>query len=155
MINPFSRRGLTRFLTFILYGGSSTLRDYEKVILAKMEEHLPDGDKQILRMQLQSVDHVKRLHEDRMVTFYFYRAPTLPRFGNQERRYRHSLFSLKAETVKLKVTIVTNCGLLFSLEFSQSPSALKSSRFDIVKLTDVKEPQGSLPEEIDRAEHSL
>ena len=72
MKNPFSFRAWNRILTFLLYGGASKLRDYEKEILEKMSERFQGGNRESFRSQLRNLDHVKRLHDDRMVTFYFY-----------------------------------------------------------------------------------
>lgn len=77
------RRWLTRTWNSLIYGGSTRLRSYEAAILETLIASLGRSDAEAVRAQLAGLDHVKRLHRDRMVTFYFNQRKRPPRIENR------------------------------------------------------------------------
>ncbi len=146
------RRALNRLGTFVLYGGTTRLRSYERTIIERTIEALEPSDRGAFRAQLENLDHLKRLHGDRMVTFYFYDASHLPRTQRQSDELYIAKYQIVANSVRLTVSVVTHAGLLSSIEFSKSPTALESIPFHLKSLH-VTQVGESVAEEIDRLEH--
>lgn len=151
MIRHFPYRKLHRLGTFLLYGGSARIRRYEESVLARVQEELSAVEgRRALASQLESIDHLKRLHQNRMVTFYFYNKDHLKRLGNVAPNHRLMTFRLSIDSIKMTVVVMTHLGLLSSLEFSKDPGVLRSAEFRIEGTQDFS---NSLVPEIDIAEH--
>lgn len=151
MISHYLYRKFQRLGTFLLYGGSTRIRGYEESILKRVQEELSAvEDRQALASQLESLDHLKRLHQDRMVTFYFYNRDGLKRLGNVASDHRLMTFRVSIDSIKMTVVVMTHLGLLSSLEFSKGPAVLRSADLRIERTWD---PSSSLVAEIDTAEH--
>lgn len=144
--------GLTRRLvSWLVYGGSRVLRDYEQAALDFLGRSLSPQDRQALESQLAGLDHLKRLHGDRMVTFYFEKPATLPRLSNEGLEQKLATLLLAAGQKKTRATAVSHRGLLSSLEFSKSPTDLEGQP---LRLALAAGKPGDLAREIDAGEHS-
>jgi hypothetical protein len=134
-----------------MYGGSRTLRDYELSALDFVGELLSSEDRRALGAQLSGLDHLKRLHGDRMVTFYFEKPAALPRLSNEGLEQKLATILLESGQKRARATVVSHHGLLSSLEFSKSPTDLEDQP---LRLSLVAGKPGDLAREIDATEHS-
>jgi hypothetical protein len=146
------KRKLFRLGTFLLYGGTQRLRGYEKEIIDHLRFSLSAPDQNALIEQLSNLDHLKRLHKDRMVTFYFFNETKLPKFGDLRDENRIAVFKLTIPKFTVLVNIISHRGLLSSFEFTKSPKPLKNELFDILFVKNAKAYE-SLAESIDQSEH--
>jgi len=146
------KRALTRIWTFLVYGGSTHLRTYEKLLLDSILIALDSSDAAAIRAQLASLDHIKRQHNDRMVTFHFFEADRLPRISNRDGEHRLATYQLSGEAIKATVVLFSHRGLLSSLEFSKTPRALEGKHV-AMESAKAKGRAFSLPQTIDRSEH--
>lgn len=124
-------RELRRVWSWLLYGGSRKLRDYDRGVLDYVSEQLTPRDRQALAAQLRNLDHLKRLHVDRMVTFYYVSPKTLPKLSNTAPDNDLAWLVLKADRKQVCVRVRSHRGLFFSLEFVQSPKDLKGKPVEI------------------------
>lgn len=147
---------VNRLINLAIHGGSWVVRPYERAVIEAAANSLPDPDGRYLLLQLTFLDHLKRLHQDRMVTFYFESSkegfPFLPR-----RSPDLSLANVSLRTTRemFSATVTAHRGLLFSLEFTKSPTYLRKEGFRIesVSISDVG--PSILAQEIDQSEHGV
>jgi hypothetical protein len=76
------KRPVRRLVSWLLYGGSYTLRDYESRILNFVRASLRPEDQSALDLQLDDLDQLKRAHQGRMVTFFYLSPKTVPKLSN-------------------------------------------------------------------------
>jgi hypothetical protein len=147
------RRWLQRAASLAVHGGAWQLRAYESRILQAAADSLPAADAAVLRTQLQALEHLKRLHADRMVTFYFFDAAQLPRISLAGPELCIAQFRVKAAGIEgLRASVVTHLGLLSSLEFSSSPAGLSAvAGFELLPVRGRK--RSTVADDIDREEH--
>ena len=117
-------RALRRWWSFLLYGGGGRLRDYEIRILDAVRASMSKADSNAVAQQLANLDRVKRLHDDRVVRLYFYRAKNLPRLANQGSEQIIARMVLKSGEKRIYAVAMGDHGLLSSLEFDKAPGAL-------------------------------
>ena len=146
------KRWLTRIWNSLLYGGSTRLRSYEGAVLEALIASLGPTDAAALRAQLAGLDHVKRLHRDRMVTFYFYQPKRLPRIENRGEALHLGAFRISGGSIALTAVVFAHRGLLSSLEFTKAPAGLEHVEV-VVETIRAKERSPSLATRIDRTEH--
>ncbi|MFL6192841.1 MAG: hypothetical protein ACJ75H_01620 [Thermoanaerobaculia bacterium] len=127
------------------------MRDYERAALDFLGRSLSPRDRQALEAQLAGLDHLKRLHGDRMVTFYFEDPAALPRLSNEGLEQKLATILLEAGKVRTRATAVSHRGLLSSLEFSKPPTDLEGQP---LRLALVAGKAGDLAREIDAGEHA-
>jgi hypothetical protein len=142
-----------RLVSWLVYGGSRTLRDYERRVLDFVAESLPMEDRRALAEQLAGLDHLKRLHGDRMVTFYYEKQDALPLLSNQGLEQKLATVRLDSGQKKVRATMVSHRGRLSSLEFSQSPADLEGQPLRLTLAKGQPGRDGGLAGEIDRMEH--
>jgi hypothetical protein len=143
-----------RLGSWLLYGGSRTLRDYELQLLDFIGRALSDADRRALGEQLASLDHLKRLHDDRMVTLYFRKPGALPRFSNQGLEQNLATAVMATGEERVRVTAVAHRGLLSSLEFRSSPARLEGRQLRLELVTGRRGKDGALAAELDGNEHA-
>lgn len=145
------KRRLIRIGTFLLYGGTTRIRRYEQAILTRLLEMLSEGDRRALTAQLDSLDHLKRLHDDRMVTFYFFERSKLPLLGNTASALKLAAFRLIVGEPAIIAAVYAHKGLLSSIEFSRSPKALTAP----LQVTLASQPEAahSIAQDVDAKEH--
>lgn len=125
-------RALRRWWSFLLYGGGGRLRDYEIRILDAVRASMSKADSNAVAQQLANLDRVKRLHDDRVVRLYFYRAKNLPRLANQGSEQIIARMVLKSGEKRIYAVAMGDHGLLSSLEFDKAPGALAGGgRFSV------------------------
>jgi hypothetical protein len=146
------RRWLTRFWNSLVYGGSTRLRSYEGAVLEALIASLGPSDAAAVRAQLAGLDHVKRLHRDRMVTFYFYQPKRLPPIENRGEALHVGAFRISGGSNSLTAVVFAHRGLLSSLEFTKAPAGLEHAEV-IVEPVRTKGSGPSLATKIDRIEH--
>jgi hypothetical protein len=56
---------------WLMYGGSTRLRPYERVILERVAAELEPAESPVLLQHLRSFERVQRFQKDRMVVFHF------------------------------------------------------------------------------------
>lgn len=151
-MNPLGR-WLKRAASFVVHGGAWTLRDYESSILQAAAGTLSAADAAVLQTQLQALEHLKREHADRMVTFYFFDAARLPRISLLAPELCIAQFRIQgAGSRKLRASVVTHEGLLSSLEFSSAPKLLSAAAG--LDLQPVRpRVRSTLADDIDHEEH--
>ena len=142
-----------RLVSWLVYGGSRTLRDYERCVLDFVGESLPPEDRHALAKQLAGLDHLKRLHGDRMVTFYYEKPDTLPLLLNQGLEQRLATVLLEAGRKRVRATMVSHRGRLSSLEFNKSPTDLEGQPLRRSLVAGKPGKDGELAREIDSMEH--
>lgn len=139
---------------WLLYGGSTTLRPYERLILERVAAELSSGDSLTLLQQLGSLDRVQRSLNDRMVLFHF-RPDAGPSSRLSALGDADCLAKLKLRGPKgggSTVGVISHQGVLSSLEFSRPPKAMFALGVDVVEVT----PEGSSrgpTKAADRLEH--
>lgn len=143
-----------RLVSWLVYGGSRTIRDYEQSALDFVAESLAPEDRRALAAQLSGLDHLKRLHGDRMVTFYFEKPAELPRLSNDGLEQKLAAVHLETDPKKIRATVVSHRGLLSSLEFSQSPTDLEGQPLRLSSAAGRSGKAGDLAREIDADEHA-
>jgi hypothetical protein len=138
---------------WFLYGGSTTLRPYERAILEHAAAQLSAADSSALLQQVRSFDRVQRSLDDRMVLFHFRtqaKAPSLLSAPGDA----HCVAKLTCGGTagRSNAAVITHHGLLSSLEFSRPPKALLAGE---VKVLDVaRDSDWTGPAEAaDRVEH--
>lgn len=146
------RRMITRLGTFLLYGGTQRLAGYERAILDHLEGSIAESDRETLRSQLGNLDHIKRLHDGRMVTFYFFDSGHLPRLKDIGDEVCIAAYRLSTKDIKPTVRVVTHKGLLSSLEFSKSPRGLDDKAL-VLSPAQASKRSRSIAEVVDRMEH--
>lgn len=146
------KRWLTRFWNALIYGGSTRLRSYEEAILEALIAALGPSDGAAIRAQLAALDHVKRLHGDRMVTFYFYQPKRLPRIENRGEALHLGAFRVSGGSIALTAVVFAHRGLLSSLELTKPPAGLEHSEVG-VETVGTNERAPSLATKLDRMEH--
>jgi hypothetical protein len=109
---------------WLLYGGSTALRPYERSILERTAAELSAADSLALLQQVASFDRVQRSLNDRMVLFHFRPNPSPPRLS--ERGDAHCLVKVKLRGTGggSGAAVISHHGLLSSLEFSRPPKAI-------------------------------
>ena len=142
-----------RLVSWLVYGGSRTLRDYEQRVLDFVAESLSAEDRHALAEQLAGLDHLKRLHGDRMVTFYFERPEALPLLSNEGLEQKLATVLLEAGRKRVRATMVSHRGRLSSLEFSKSPTDLEGQPLRLSFDPGKPGKDGDLAREIDAIEH--
>ena len=146
-------RTVRRLLSWLLYGGTTTLRDYETRILDHVSASLStDNDRAALASQLRNLNHLKRLHQDRMVTFYFDDSESLRRLSNMSPAHQIGVAVLEKDRESTTAKVVSHRGLLSSMEFTRSPTQFQHASF---QLADSRRPGKAidLPSQIDAEEH--
>lgn len=143
-----------RLVSWLVYGGSRTLRDYERRVLDFVAESLSPEDRHALSEQLAGLDHLKRLHGDRMVTFYFEKPGELPLLSNQGLEQKLATVLLEAGRRKVRATVVSHRGRLSSLEFNKPPTDLEGQPLRLSLVPGKPGEDGDLAREIDSMEHS-
>lgn len=146
------RRWLTRLWNSLIYGGSTRLRSYEGAVLEALIASLGPSDAEAVRAQVASLDHVKRLHRDRMVTFYFYQPKRLPRMENRGEALHAGAFRISGGSISLTAVVFAHRGLLSSLEFTKAPAGLEHAEA-MVEPVRTNGRGRSLAAKIDRMEH--
>ena len=141
-----------QLVSWLVYGGSRTLRDYERRALDFAGESLSPEDRRALAAQLAGLDHLKRLHGDRMVTFYYREPAALPRLSNEGLEQKLATILLETGQRRVRATVVSHRGLLSSLELSKSPTDLEGQPLRLA-LVASKQKNGGLAREIDAMEH--
>lgn len=142
-----------RLVSWLVYGGSRTIREYERRVLDFAAESLSPEDRSALAAQLDGLDHLKRLHGDRMVTFYFEKPAALPRLSNAGLEQKLATVLLAAGRQRVRATVVSHRGLLSSLEFSKSPTGLEGQPLRLELVARKPGKDGELAREIDAMEH--
>lgn len=146
------RRWLTRFWNSLIFGGSTRLRSYEAALLEALIASLGPSDAAAVRAQLAGLDHVKRLHRDRMVTLYFYQPQRLARIEDRGEALHVGAFRISGGSVGLTAVVFAHRGLLSSLEFTKAPAGLEHAEV-VVETVRTKGRGSSLATKIDRLEH--
>lgn len=146
------KRIVRRLLGWLVYGGSRTLREYERLALEKVRDSLSPDDQRAFQAQVTNLEHLKRLHGDRMVTFYFDHRAEPPRLSNRGLEQTLGGVLLRAERKKVRATVVAHRGLLSSLEFSRSPVDLGPSVHAVSIDGEPRDP-ANLARAIDTGEH--
>ena len=142
-----------RAVSFLVHGGAFSLRDYESRILEAAAASLSVEDRAALQAQLQDLEHLKRLHADRMVTFYFFDRARLPLLSERGGSFCLAAFELRAGSgSKLRASVFSHEGILSSLEFKQPPLALAKAEGFEVKLV-ARKAARSLSQSLDDEEH--
>lgn len=146
-------RWLKRAASFVVHGGAWRLRGYETTVLQAAMKSLSAADAEVLEQQLKSLEHLKRLHGDRMVTFYFFDAERLPRISLLAPEHCIAQFRIKSPQIDgLRASVITHQGLLSSLEFSKTPQPLAAAAaFELLPAP--TRPRKDLASEVDREEH--
>lgn len=130
------------------------MRDYERSALGFVGQSLSAEDRHALAAQLTGLDHLKRLHGDRMVTFYYEKPSELPRLSNEGLEQKLATVLLEAGQEKVRATVVSHRGLLSSLEFSKSPTDLEGKPLRLSFVAGRSGKAGDLAREIDAEEHA-
>lgn len=142
-----------RLVSWLVYGGSRTVRDYERRVLDFVGDLLSPEDRHALEAQLDGLDHLKRLHGDRMVTFHYEEPAALPPLSNEGLEQKLATILLDTGQEKVRATVVSHRGLLSSLEFSKSPTGLEGQPLRLAIVTRKPGKDGDLAREIDAMEH--
>lgn len=142
-----------RLVSWLLYGGSRTVRDYERRVLDFVGDLLSPDDRRALGAQLDGLDHLKRLHGDRMVTFYYEKPAALPRLLNEGLEQKLATVLLETGREKVRAKVVSHRGLLSSLEFSKSPTDLEGQSLRLALVASKSGKNSDLAREIDAMEH--
>lgn len=143
---------IRRAAGYLVHGGSWTVRPYETQTLDSLKSTLSRGDVEALDAQFARLDHVKRLHDDRMVTFHFQAAAGLPRLSRDGEAQCLARFRIEGGERKLGVEVFAHRGLLSSLEFDKSPTDLRQA--SSLRIQPVKpRSKPGISAEIDRTEH--
>lgn len=143
---------IRRAAGYLVHGGSWTIRPYETQVLDTLKSTLARSDVEALEAQLARLDHVKRLHADRMVTFYFQDAAALPRLSQGGDAQCLLRLRIEGDGRKLSVEIFAHRGLLSSMEFDKSPTDLRSSAALRIRPVKSRSAPG-IAAEIDKTEH--
>jgi len=143
----------TRLWTFMLYGGTRRLRDYEIKIINAVKMSMTKEDSETISIQIENLEHLKRLHDDRMVTFYFHGAERLPRLKNAGQEQKISKLTIEGNNKKINVVVVSHRGLMSSLEFNRSPTVLLGGGVSISAAKNRNVDDYNLASEIDAKEH--
>ena len=143
-----------RLVSWLVYGGSRTLRDYERRVLDFVGESLSPEDQHAFAEQLAGLDHLKRLHGDRMVTFYYEEPGALPLLSNEGLEQKLATVLLEASQKRVRATVVSHRGRLSSLEFSKPPTDLEGQSLRLALVASRPEKDGDLAREIDTMEHA-
>src|SRR5690349_18715120 len=98
------------------------MRDYERRVLDFAGELLSPEDRRALGKQLAGLDHLKRLHGGRMVTFYYGKPAALPPLSDVGLEQKLATVLLETGQERIRARVVSHRGLLSSLEFSKSPT---------------------------------
>lgn len=146
------KRPVRRLISWLLYGGSYTLRDYESRILNFVRASLRPEDQSALDLQLDDLDHLKRAHQGRMVTFFYLSPKTVPKLSNDTPDNDLAWVSVTSSGISLRVRVTSHRGLFSSLEFSRSPTELKDKTLNLA-FTRRRSKDPDLAEMIDREEH--
>lgn len=145
-------RLVRRLLGFVVHGGSWQLRPYETLILDGLKKGLPESDVAALAAQLSNLDHVKRLHADRMVTFYFFDKEQLPRLSTQEPAFCAARFRLGKGDSATTASVYLHLGVLSSIEFTKPPSGIaRQAQLDLKPVAPRR--ARSVVDDIDAEEH--
>ena len=146
---------LRRLANYAIYGGSWEVRPYEREIIEAVAKSLAEPDGEILQLQLKFLDYIKRLHQDRMVTFCFETSEESFRYlRNADPARPIAKVFVRSSQGNFTVHVVAHRGRLFSLEFTKSPTHLKNEKLIIRKIETVNISPSNVPEEIDREEHA-
>lgn len=144
---------LRRIWTWLIYGGSRVVRDYERVILDFVSSTLSSDDREALATQLANLDHLKRLHADRMVTFYFPDSLRVKKLSDINPERVMARLALKTQRTVVKAKVVSHEGLLSSIEFAKSPTHLQGAEVQLEALPKPRGKEWDLPSELDAEEH--
>jgi hypothetical protein len=144
---------LRRAAGFLIHGGSWTLRPYETRVIDETKSLLSATDARALEAQLDSLDHVKRTHADRMLTFYFQQAPALPKLADRSTEHCLARFRLSAGAAALTAQVFSHRGLLSSIEFAKDPKPLAGAAVLAVARLPPGKKATSLADQIDAEEH--
>jgi hypothetical protein len=138
---------------WLLFGGSTKLRPYERSILKRAAAELEEADSATLLQQVESFDRVQRSLNDRMVMFHF-RLNSAPASRMAVIGDAHCVAKLKlrGKSGRSNAAVISHQGLLSSLEFSRPPKALFAQGVDVVEVTRDGAWRG-LAEAADRLEH--
>jgi len=127
---------MLKFLTRLVYGGSSTLRDYERACLLKVASALDTHRGESLQKQIEGIELVQRFSDDKLVAFHYLKKkgtlPVLPDKGDEIELARLEIGTGRAKRV---AKIVLHEGVLSSLEFSSPPKQLAASAVNDAKVS--------------------
>lgn len=144
---------LRRAAGFLIHGGSWTLRPYETRVIDETKALLSPADARALAAQLDSLDHVKRTHSDRMLTFYFQHGPTLPKLADGSTELCLARFRLGTGAAALTAQVFAHRGLLSSIEFAKDPKPLAGGAALAVARLPPSKKASSMADQIDAEEH--
>jgi hypothetical protein len=138
---------------WLLYGGSTTLRPYERSILEHAAAHLSAADSSAFLQQVRSFDRVQRSLNDRMVLFHFHPQAMPPsRLSAMGDAHCVAKLRLRGTGGRSNAAVITHHGLLSSIEFSRPPKGLLAG--DIEVLDGLRDSNWTGPSEAaDRLEH--
>ena len=143
--------GLKRFGRNLLYGFGCELRQYEKLIVDRVAEALPAGDRATLRQQLAARERVQRFNSDRMVTFGFADRAALRPLADPAENHCLAQVRLRGAHGALSASFITHRGVISSIEFSKPPKQL--NEFCEVASVRLRPAAGGYSGEIDAEEH--
>jgi hypothetical protein len=148
----FASRWYRRTISYLIHGGSWYLRQYETLVLNTVAKSLSSEDASALSLQLENLDHIKRLHSDRMVTFYFLDTDKIPRLYISSSTHCIARYRLDSSGFTTNVALFTHLGILSSIEFTKSPEVL-SSDSEIKLVPILNKSNTSLTDTINQEEH--
>jgi hypothetical protein len=124
---------MRRLLDFLVHGGTSRLRPFERQVLERAASSLPEPDRASLLAQLERVCRVQRFLKGRQVNV-FVSQQGLPGLVNTAEAVVIARLQLRAAESEVTVVVVTHRGYLSSLEFNKPPGAIARLAFVAVSL---------------------
>lgn len=119
------------FLTRLLYGGTSRLRNYESFCIDSFKDRLSSEAGMLVETQIKAVDLIQRFSQDKLVVFHFLKGDesALPLFPNRLPEFRVARVVIQSTSShsEIRCDVVFHRGKLSSLEFSRPPKSLTTT----------------------------
>jgi hypothetical protein len=143
---------LNELIGFICFEGTWWLRDYEKKLIEIAAQQLTLENRNILIRQLKLPFYVQRLHKGRVAHIHFWFLKAVPAMELPD-DYGLAKIKVKSAGGSTLVSIGTETGIIFFLQYTTSPKQIFAHPFVVEKIEFGGKADKSVAMEIHNEEH--
>jgi hypothetical protein len=145
---------IKRILAAIKYGGTSSLKPLEKVLLDEFAKIAILHDAEALQEQMNGIFIIQRNQKNRMILFFLDKEIKYPLFKDVRENLCLAKIKYEIDSNKYETKIYSHRGLISSLETSSElPNDILKKEPKILSSKLLSTVSGSISQELDELEH--